>query len=115
MGKCHIHLIVPSLINGSEMFGKLFDERNKDEANERVRDAALFDDERYFLYQTNGNDSNQGNGYSKGKNTLREGKLVLLHLSVTVRVLGFVGFEDGVVDALVGSHLKEDIDDVGED
>ena len=115
MGKCHIHLIVRSLINSSEMFGKLFDERNKDETNERVRDTALYDDDRYFLYQTDSNDGNRSDGCSKGENTLSEGKLVLLHLSVTVtvRVLVFVGFEDGVIDALMGSHLEENIDGVG--
>ena len=112
MGKGHIHLIVPGLINGSEMFGKLFYKRNKDQTDEGVGNTTLIDDEGDLLYQADGDDSDQGYGNSKGENALSEGQFVLLHLFAAVRVLVFIGFEDGVVDTFMGSHLKEDIDGV---
>ena len=41
--KGEVHLIVPSFVNGGEMLGGFFDERNKDETHEGVGDAAFGD------------------------------------------------------------------------
>jgi hypothetical protein len=44
VGKCHIHLVVPRLVNGSEMFTKFLDERDEDQADEGVGEVVFLDD-----------------------------------------------------------------------
>ena len=41
--KGEVHLIVPGFVNGREMLGGFFNERNKDETHESVGDAAFGD------------------------------------------------------------------------
>lgn len=41
--KSEVHLIVPCFVNGGEMLGGFFDEGNKDETHEGIRDAAFGD------------------------------------------------------------------------
>lgn len=114
MGESHVHLVVPSFIDGSKMLGKLLNYGNENKANEAVRNSALPHDERNLLHQVDGNDCDQGDSNTQSENTFGEGKFLFL-LAFILLLLVLLLLEDGVIDTLVRPDLEIDVDDVRDD
>lgn len=113
-GQCKVHLIVPRLVDGGDVLGKLLDEGHENEAHERVRHVGVLDDVLDLQHQVDGDDSNKGDTHSQGDDALGHSELCLGHVLGLVAVTVLVGLEDGVVDTVVGACLEEHVDKVGQ-
>jgi len=108
-----VHLVVVCLVHGGQMLGGLFDEGDEDQADEGVCYVALFYEEGDLVDEGDGDDGDEGDGDDEGDDALDKGEPVDVHLLVPVVVVEGVFLEDGVVNAVVGAGLEEDVDEVG--
>lgn len=76
---------------------------------------SLLDDIVDLIDQSNSDDRHEGNRYGQRDAALCERQPMLSGLFVTVVVALLVVVKDGVVDAVVGARLEEDVDEVGND
>lgn len=109
-----VHLVVPRLVDGCEMLGKLLDKRHQDQAHKGIRDMVILDDILNLENQNDGDDGDEGNADDKGNNTFGHGILGLGLVLVLITVSLLIMLKDGVVDAMMCPYLEEHVDKVGD-
>ena len=113
MSQCHVHLVVPSFIDGSQMFGKFFDERNEDQADKAIGDMPIDNDELNLFNKADCDDCDESNCNDESNHTFRESQFVFGAAFMRGVVLIFL--EYSVVDALICTHLEVGVNSVCDD
>lgn len=104
-----------TFIHCRQVFCSLFDNRNHDQANEGIGHVALFYDIVYLFNEGDGDDRDKGDADSQRDDRLDHSEAMTAKLLMLVVITLGVGLEDGVVDAMVGSYLENDIDKIGDE
>lgn len=112
MRQGEVDLVVPRLVERREVLGRLLDQRDQDEAHERVRDAARLYQWLDLLHQRDRDEGHERDGDGERDGALGERELGLGLVLLLVVVARLVVLEDGVVDAVVRVHLEPNEDDV---
>ena len=115
MGHRQIDLVIPGLIDGSQVLRQLLNKWNKNKAHESVTDITPFDD-RFDLHdENNRRPRNKAHGNDQSDDALSEGELGLGLVLVLVSIIVLILFEYSSVNTMVSSSLIKYIYKVGDD
>jgi len=108
--KCAYDLIVPCLVDRREMFGRLLNKRNQDQAHKVVRDAPC-DNMLYLLYQKDRDQCDEANRQYERAYALSKGEFCLCKVILMILVELFIGLEGFGEYAFVAGCIVEDVDE----
>nr|POE87779.1 hypothetical protein CFP56_11008 [Quercus suber] len=108
VGKREVHLVVVGLVHGSDMLGRLLDNRYQDQAEEGVADAMLSDG-RDLLHQNVRHERNEHERDHHCRDRFSKCKFVLGKVLVPIVVALLIRLQDVFVQAVMRATLKPDI------